>query len=222
MGFVDPSMYTGDIVYTNIPAGQQSYWLIPMTGISVQGVPVSLGNTGPVNVAIDTGTTLIGGPSSAIASIFAQIPGSTPGSGNTAGYWMYPCKTQVTVALTFGGQSWAISPSDFQLAAVSSTMCTAAFFELNMGGSAPSWIIGDTFLKNVVSVFRFNPPSVGFANLSSTAQGLSNINAPVPTPTLGSSPVAPGRNGSTGHSWGIIQLAALLGALAVGAFNVLA
>lgn len=40
--------------------------------------------------------------------------------------------------------------------------------------------------KNVYSVFRFNPPSVGFANLSTTATSESGGDAPVPSATIGS------------------------------------
>ncbi|KAI6126192.1 hypothetical protein EDD16DRAFT_1516966, partial [Pisolithus croceorrhizus] len=57
--------------------------------------------------AIDTGTTLVGGPSSAIQNIFAQIPGSQPGTGSWAGYYSYPCSTEVNVAISFGGPSWS-------------------------------------------------------------------------------------------------------------------
>ena len=54
-------------------------------------------------------------------------------------------------------------------------MCAGGIFDIgstvesNPGG--PSWIIGDTFLKNVYSVFQANPPAVGFAQLAS---GLSS------------------------------------------------
>ena len=39
--------------------------------------------------AIDTGTTLIGGPASEVAAIYAQIPNSVAGSGNYDGYYLY-------------------------------------------------------------------------------------------------------------------------------------
>lgn len=32
MGFVNQSLYTGDIDYQNIPDGQESYWILPLTG----------------------------------------------------------------------------------------------------------------------------------------------------------------------------------------------
>ena len=40
-------------------------------------------------VAIDTGTTLVGGPAEQISQLFAQIPGSAPATGNYEGYYTY-------------------------------------------------------------------------------------------------------------------------------------
>lgn len=186
LGFVNQSLYTGNIDFQNIPSGQESWWILPMTSMTVQGNSVTLPTGTESYSAIDTGTTLIGGPSSAITSIFAQIPGSAPGAGNFEGYFTYPCDTQVNVSISFGGQSWPIDPADFKLTQVSNSQCVGAFFEMTTGSSAPAWIVGDTFLKNVYSVFRFNPPSVGFAALSSTATAENDVNGVVPTPTIGS------------------------------------
>ncbi|KAJ3490948.1 hypothetical protein NLJ89_g11387 [Agrocybe chaxingu] len=58
-----------------------------------------------------------------------------------------------------------------------SSQCVGAIFDLTLGSNIvsgsgnPSWVVGDTFLKNVYSVFRATPPSVGFAELSSVAGG---------------------------------------------------
>jgi cathepsin D len=185
LGFVNQSLYTGSIDFQNIPSGKQSFWTLSMSSITVQGnsVPVPSGFN---FAAIDTGTTLVGGPPNVIQSIFAQIPGSAPGTGNYQNYWTYPCATTVNVAISFGGPSWSISPNDFKLTQVSNSQCVGAFFEMQTGASAPSWIVGDTFLKNVYSVFRFNPPSVGFATLSSAATSQNDVNGAVPTPTIGS------------------------------------
>jgi hypothetical protein len=51
------------------------------------------------------------------------------------------------------------------------------------------WIIGDTLLKNVYSVFRANPASVGFATLAAGAQSAVTQNG-VPTATIGSAGVS--------------------------------
>ncbi|KAH8111057.1 acid protease [Phellopilus nigrolimitatus] len=188
MGFVNTSLYTGNIDFQNIPGGQGTYWILPLTQLTVQGSSVTLPSGSSSYAAIDTGTTLVGGPSSVISAFYAQIPGATAGTGNYQGYYIYPCSTDVAVTMTFGGQTWPISSTDFQLTQLSSSECLGGFFELDMSGSGtPAWIVGDTFLKNVYSVFRFNPPSVGFANLSTVATDMSdNVKATVPTPTLGS------------------------------------
>ena len=88
------------------------------------------------------------------------------------------CDTKTVVSLTFGGINYQISSQDFIIDQVSTNYCLAAFFtlELNSGSSPipgggnsnnPTWVVGDSFLKNVYTVFRAEPASVGFANLSS-------------------------------------------------------
>ncbi|KAJ7155447.1 aspartic peptidase domain-containing protein [Mycena crocata] len=187
MGFVNSTLYTGDIEYIDMPTSANSYWILPLTGITVQGNSVAVTSGTDSYAAIDTGTTLVGGPSDQIANIYAQIPNSEAGTGNYEGYYLYPCDTSVTVTLSFGGKSWAISPVDFELQAIGQGTCVGAFFTLTTGDSAPSWIIGDTFLKNVYSVFRYNPASIGFASLSDYSLSMNgNVDLEAPIATIGS------------------------------------
>ncbi|KAF7970959.1 hypothetical protein HWV62_22548 [Athelia sp. TMB] len=187
LGATNASLYTGAIDYQDIPTGAVSYWILPVTAVSVQGAPVTIPTSGTdTYAAIDTGTTLVGGPADAIAAIYAAIPGSAPGTGQYEGYYTYPCATAVNVSMSFGGPAWPIAPADFLLSQVSDTQCVGAFFTLTSGASAPSWIVGDTFLKNVYSVFRYSPPSVGFAALSATATQENGANGAAPSATIGS------------------------------------
>ncbi|KAG2065643.1 acid protease [Suillus decipiens] len=182
MGYTNSSLYTGSIDYIDIP-GTPSYWYIPLTTLTVQGNSISI--TSGTTAAIDTGTTNIGGPASSIEAIYAQIPNSQPATGEWEGYYSYPCSTTVNVEVSFGGATWSISPTDFAITQISSTECIGAFFEVSTGTGAPSWIFGDAFLKNVYSVFRYNPPSVGFANLSSIAIAENGAGGTVPSATIG-------------------------------------
>ena len=56
------------------------------------------------------------------------------------------CDTVATVQLSFGSKYWTIDPVDFRLTRLNGSDCLGAFFVLPSGSSAPSWIIGDTFL----------------------------------------------------------------------------
>ncbi|EMD38776.1 hypothetical protein CERSUDRAFT_47764 [Gelatoporia subvermispora B] len=191
LGAVNNSLFTGDIDYQDVPS--VGYWTQELTGLTVGSTSVSLPSGSDSYAAIDTGTTLVGGPSDVISEIYNAIPGSSPIS-SMQGYYSYPCDTQVEISLKFGSSStsWPISPADFMLEQIDADNCVGAFFEVdNSGTTAPPWIVGDTFLKNVYAVFRSSPgPSVGFAQLSSTALAMNGARGSPPTPTIGSAAAA--------------------------------
>ncbi|KAI0640743.1 acid protease [Trametes meyenii] len=188
LGAVNSSLFTGDIDYQDIPDGQEGYWIQQLSALTVNGNSVSVGSGSAAYAAIDTGTTLVGGPESIVSALYAQIPGSEALTGSNSGYWTYPCSTDVNVTMRFGSSSisWPISTADFLLEQVGQGTCVGAFFALNTSGtSAPAWIVGDTFLKNVYTVFRSNPASVGFATLSDTATAMNGKLGSAPSPTVG-------------------------------------
>ncbi|KAG2142917.1 acid protease [Suillus bovinus] len=187
MGYANESLYTGTIDYQDIPNGQASYWLQQITSMTVQGKSISLPSGSASYAAIDTGTTLVAGPAASIAAIYAQIPGSQPVTGSWEGFYSYPCDTAVVVEISFGGPHWTISPGDFAFASTASTPneCYGAFYAIPTSDGTPSWILGDTFLKNVYSVFRYDTPSVGFAALSEVALAMNDMAGRIPSATLG-------------------------------------
>jgi hypothetical protein len=78
MGGTNTSLYDGSINFVNLVRAQ--YWTIPMTAIGTQGGQ-SISITGDTqNAAIDTGTTLIGGPSSVLSQFYSTIAGAQSGS----------------------------------------------------------------------------------------------------------------------------------------------
>lgn len=166
-GYLDSSLYSGAITYVPLASNPQ-YWHITMGGINVQGTDVSI--SGADQVAIDTGTTLIGGPESIVTAIYAAIPGSKRMSGTLSNYFEYPCSTTIDVKLNFGGHSLAITNADFDIGHSSSNgqgMCTGGIFVQALSNASPvNWIVGATALKNSYTVFRSDPPSIGFANLA--------------------------------------------------------
>ncbi|WVQ83326.1 hypothetical protein IAT38_005465 [Cryptococcus sp. DSM 104549] len=165
-GYLDSSLYSGDITYVSVGSSPQ-YWQIEMDSATMQGSAISLGSSNMV--AIDTGTTLIGGPESIVASIYAKIPGSSRMTGSYSSYYQYPCNTSVDFEVTFGGFTITITDQDFNLGKYSSdtSMCTGAVYVQALSSSSPvQWIVGDAALKNTYTVFRYSPAAVGFANLA--------------------------------------------------------
>ncbi|KIP10069.1 hypothetical protein PHLGIDRAFT_85482 [Phlebiopsis gigantea 11061_1 CR5-6] len=201
LGATNSSLFTGNIDYQDIPDGAPGYWIQELTGLKVNGQSITLPSGSNAWAAIDTGTTGVGLPSSIQQEVFAAIPNSQAGSGTTEGYYLYPCSTEVTVEVTWGSSStsWSISSADFAFQQVSDNTCAGAFFEISSeGSSAPPFIFGDTFLKNVYSVYRSSPASVGFASLSSAALAVNGGNDPVPSATIGSvASVTPTSTGTT-------------------------
>lgn len=125
----------------------------------MQNSAISLPSGANSLAAIDTGTTLVGGPPDIIEAMYAQIPDSFAGTGDYEGYYIYPCDTTVSVTMTFGGRTWSVSPADFRLTQVSqrNDQCLGAFFQLSMGSGTPAWIVGDTFLVSITVSLSFSP-----------------------------------------------------------------
>ncbi|KAI0935368.1 hypothetical protein AcV7_003825 [Taiwanofungus camphoratus] len=241
LGGTNSSLFKGDIEFQSLQtaSGSPTFWLLSVTGVTVQGQSVQIPTGSSALAAIDTGTTLIGGPSQAVASIYSAIPGSQALNGQLEGFYSFPCSTTVNVSMAFGGQSWPISSADMNLGSVQGQQCLGGIFDLNLGsnvgsgGGNPNWVVGDTFLKNVYSVFRANPAAVGFAQLSDTAGGssgaplgsigsatFSQTGLPVPTSSGGSSSTSSVSSASSSKVANIGPLAAsLVSSLALSAIS---
>ncbi|KAJ8072253.1 hypothetical protein PM082_015812 [Marasmius tenuissimus] len=63
------------------------------------------------------------------------------------GRYHVPCDTNATLAFTFGGQSFEIDSRDLAFAKVGDNDCLSGIGAND--GDGETWLIGDTFLKNV-------------------------------------------------------------------------
>lgn len=149
IGVLSNDSFVGNITYIDIPPDELSYWHIPMDSIQVDGQNVT--DIGTPSVAIDTGTTLIGGPSDDVASLYSQIPDAQQAGDGYEGYWTFPCDANFSVSFGFGGRLFNMTDEDFNLGLFeeetdsSEARCLGAFFELELSqGTAAviSWVIG--------------------------------------------------------------------------------
>lgn len=161
LGGTDPNYYTGAITYTNVNSNN-GFWQIPLGGVAVDGKKVvGAGN----NAIIDTGTTLLLGPESDVAAIHAKVPGAQQ---NSDGSYLVPCDSKHTVSLTFGGRQFTIPASDFVYThdRDQPQYCFSGIVADVGGIVGGNWLVGDQFLKNVYTAYRYAPTKqVGFATL---------------------------------------------------------
>ncbi|KAI1863957.1 uncharacterized protein JN550_009236 [Neoarthrinium moseri] len=154
-GATNPAKYTGDITYTSVT--DKVSWSIPMDDVTVSGK--SAGVKGK-NAYIDTGTTYAFAAPADVAAVYKMIPDSKSSDGGVT--WTFPCDTTATVALTFSGKSFSINANDLKASSGDNNRCTGSIFGMEVVSG--SWLLGDTFIKNVYTVFDIDGSRIGFAS----------------------------------------------------------
>lgn len=156
-GDVDKSKYTGDFTYTDI-IEETNRWEIPIDDMVVGGESVGFSNKSAV---IDTGTSFILIPMPDAEAFHAKIPGSKKNSD----YFTIPCDTKISVEFVISGAKWVVSPKDY-VGARQGDMCNSYILGRKPLGP-DQWLLGDTFLKNVYTVFDYDEGRIGEFSLRS-------------------------------------------------------
>lgn len=176
LGGRDSAKYTG--VTTAVPVTSQTYWQVAINGASVGTGGVISGTAG--QAAIDTGTTLVIAPTSAASAIYNKIPGSfpIPFLGGSTQLYGYPCNSNPNVSLGFAGKQFAINNLDFNFGKLSDQLgpignlfpgsCLGGIAGADLASATGQslWIVGDTFLKNWYSTYRYVSPSSAFVDFA--------------------------------------------------------
>ncbi|KAL7281781.1 hypothetical protein ACG7TL_005104 [Trametes sanguinea] len=159
LGGTDSSLYTGAIEYH--PVTGSGFWQIKGASILIGSNTIQSG----FQTIIDSGTTIIYGPPNAVAAFYKNIPNSQV-YDSTNGFYSFPCSSVPSnVAFSWGGNTWTISAANFNFGRVSATQCIGAIAGQDLGLGKNTWLLGDSFMKNVYSAFSFDANSVGFATL---------------------------------------------------------
>lgn len=185
-------------------------------------VPVPLNLPAGVRSAvIDSGTTLVYGPQKDTDALYSAISGAFSWQGQY--FFPQPAQGQsLGVSFTFGGVDYPIYDGDLvwqcataaewgmgsRVGSSRTTYCQGTIQAQSSG--ATDWLVGGAFMKNVYTVFRNDPQSIGFAPLSQAA------NIYYGTPWLpatsgggnssssgGSNPSSGGGSGSNGGGGGV-------------------
>ncbi|KAF8266878.1 Asp-domain-containing protein [Lactarius quietus] len=153
IGGTNSQLYKGNFTY--VPVTHEGYWQTNIDALYLNGTQIA----GTLDTIIDSGTAMIIGDSKTIEAFYNRIPGSYPiGSG----YYNIPCSFDSEISLKFGGTSFVIQNSTFNLGTYNSdpNACVGSFVADDEFGF---WILGDVFLENVYTEFDVGNQRLGFA-----------------------------------------------------------
>ncbi|KAJ6453581.1 acid protease [Mycena sanguinolenta] len=162
LGGTDQDLFTGDIEFNSVDSSG-GFWQVTGGGAKVGSSSVLSG----IETIIDSGTTLAYGPPDDVKEIFAKVSGSKL-FDSTNGFYSFPCDTPPSISFNWGGQDWTISADNLNLGQTESGSkdCVAALAAQDLGLGDNVFLLGDTFMKNVYTVFDFDQEAVGFAQLA--------------------------------------------------------
>ncbi|XP_032947960.1 cathepsin E isoform X2 [Rhinolophus ferrumequinum] len=159
-GGYDHSHFSGSLNW--VPVTKQGYWQIALDTIQVGGV-VMFCSEG-CQAIVDTGTSLITGPSDEIKQLQKAI-GAEPVDGEYAVECDY-LNVMPDVTFTINGVPYTLQPTAYTLLDFVNGMkfCPSGFQGLDIQPPAgPLWILGDVFIRQFYSVFDRGDNRVGLA-----------------------------------------------------------
>ena len=150
-GTIDKSKYTGDVTYT--ATGTSTDWCLQIDDMAYNGKKAGVGG---VQSYIDTGTSFVFGPKDLVQKVHAVIPGADSSDGVT---YTVPCDSDEALTFTFSGVDYEVSSKDWISPPSSSGQCTSNIYGQEVVEG--SWLLGDTFLKNVYAIFDVDKSRIG-------------------------------------------------------------
>jgi cathepsin D len=157
---LDDSHYKGDIAWENLTS--TDYWRINLGSVSIGSQSIA---SGPVSAIVDTGTSLMTGPTEAIAQI-QKLIGATQVVGSEYTVDCASISKLPDITFNIGGQDFTLKGSDYvlQISNLGQTICLSGFMPLDVPApNGPLWILGDVFIGRFYSVFDHGNKRVGFA-----------------------------------------------------------
>ncbi|PIO75606.1 eukaryotic aspartyl protease [Teladorsagia circumcincta] len=152
----DPTRYEDPLVWA--PVDVERYWQIEIGPVYVGRMPMI---NGTAQAIVDSGTSIITGPTSVIKKIVELAGAKT----NAEGQHIIGCKNITQLPpLTFNiaCHSFVLLGSDYALK-LAPNKCVLGLLGLDLPPPLDFWILGDVFLRNFYSVFDVGNKRVGLA-----------------------------------------------------------
>jgi hypothetical protein len=154
-GGIDTDLYTGDLKY--VPLSNTTYWALELDGITVNGDSVTKSR----RVIIDSGTSLLAGPTAEVAALAAKI-GASKSWINPMEYTV-PCSSiskLPDLVFHIGGEAYTLTGTDYVINA--GIMCLFGVVGIDVP-IEDLWIAGDVFMRKYYTVFDHGNKQMGFA-----------------------------------------------------------
>ncbi|KAK0199626.1 aspartic peptidase domain-containing protein [Desarmillaria ectypa] len=144
------------------------HWEIYIDAVYLDGQKLNNSSLASSDIAVsglvDTGNSLVRGPSDVIDAIYTQLGGTE-----------FFCSTPHTLAFQIGGKLFPVDPRDFVVQAYADNVdiCTANIAATDtpvLGKGLYSWCLGDPFLKGVLSAFHYG--NLSYPSVDSPRIGL--------------------------------------------------
>jgi hypothetical protein len=184
-GGYKPEYLASDIVWA--PVRKESYWQVSIDDITFDNTPKNLCPDG-CEVAVDTGTSMLAGPSDLVDKLSNMI-GAKEDCSNYQGL--------PKLGFQIGDKVLNLKPDDYMDS--STNECSFSLMALDVPPpKGPLFIFGDPFLRRFVTVFDRTAPRVGFAvakhsdDNTPAAELISHVNGGAGSGSPDSSPAGSG------------------------------
>jgi len=158
IGGIDANHYTGELHYVDLVS--ETYWQTSLDGMTMNGKSITASNM----AILDTGTSLLAGPSAEVKAIALSI-GAKPFAPQPKEYTV-DCSTIPTLpdlVITMGTESYTLTGADYIINA-GQGICLFAMTGIDIPAPrGPLWILGDIFIRKYYTVFDMEQERVGFA-----------------------------------------------------------
>jgi len=155
--------YTGDITWIDV--SKEVYWELKLYDVYIGDQPQNFCPGEPCKIVVDTGTSLLTGPSTEIAQLvrglgvgrcgdYKNLPTLSYEVGDSKGKWKFTLEPEFYVVQSDTAAEDSQSPK----------YCKPGFMSLDVPAPrGPLWILGDVFMQKFFAIFSRNPARVGFA-----------------------------------------------------------
>lgn len=138
LGGTDSSKYTGDFNYVSLR--EPTYWEIDLDGVNVDSVTYI---SGGAKAIVDSGTSILTGPSEYVAQIAKQLKAKEI----IAGEYMLACNYDLpAINFVLNGITYSLAPEDYLIP--DGDLCLLGLMALDIPKpTGPLWILGDVFMR---------------------------------------------------------------------------